>query len=78
MSTTNFEYKTAMTALEDILTRIDESDMGIDELAEQVQKATSLLKTCRQILIKTETQIQEAFASFDGDLESDANRSSEA
>jgi exodeoxyribonuclease VII small subunit len=52
--------------------------MGIDELAEQVQKATSLLKTCRQILIKTETQIQEAFASFDGDLESDANRSSEA
>lgn len=71
MSQANLEYKTAMTALEEILTRIDESDMGIDELASQVEKATILLRECRKILIKTEQKIQESLASFDEDVDLD-------
>ena len=43
MSTENLEYKNAMDRLEAILEKIDNSEMGIDELAGQVQEATNLL-----------------------------------
>ncbi|HHX15176.1 MAG TPA: exodeoxyribonuclease VII small subunit [Fibrobacter sp.] len=68
MSNANFEYKTAMTALEEILTRIDDSDMGIDELASEVERATVLLRQCRKILTETEQKIQETLSSFDVEL----------
>lgn len=68
MSNANFEYKTAMTALEEILTRIDDSDMGIDELASEVELATVLLRQCRKILTETEQKIQETLSSFDVEL----------
>ena len=54
MSTENFEYKNAMARLEEILSKIDNSEMEIDELAGQVQEATELLRKCRQILLATE------------------------
>lgn len=69
MSQENFEYKSAMERLENILERIDNSEMEIDELAGQVQEATELLRTCRQILLKTEKNVQEALANLDGEVE---------
>ena len=69
MSTENLEYKNAMDRLEAILERIDNSEMGIDELAGQVQEATSLLKKCRQILVSTEKNVQEALASLEGEAD---------
>lgn len=69
MSEENFEYKNAMDRLESILERIDNSEMEIDELAGQVQEATELLRRCRQILLKTEQNVQEALASLDGEVE---------
>lgn len=73
MSQANLDYKTAMAALEEILTRIDDSDMGIDELASEVERATILLRECRKILMDTEKKIQDTLASFDGDSDSDGN-----
>lgn len=58
-----------MDRLESILERIDNSEMEIDELAGQVQEATELLRKCRQILLKTEQNVQEALASLDGEVE---------
>lgn len=69
MSTENLEYKNAMDRLEAILEKIDNSEMGIDELAGQVQEATSLLKKCRQILVSTEKNVQEALASLEGEAD---------
>ena len=65
MSTENLEYKNSMDRLESILTRIDNSEMGIDELSDQVREATELLKKCRQILLKTEQNVQEALNSLE-------------
>ena len=67
MSQENFEYKNAMERLESILERIDNSEMEMYELAGEVQEATDLLKKCRQILLKTEKNVQEALSSLDGD-----------
>ncbi|MBR5692953.1 MAG: exodeoxyribonuclease VII small subunit [Fibrobacter sp.] len=69
MSTENLEYKNAMDRLEAILEKIDNSEMGIDELAGQVQEATNLLKKCRQILVSTEKNVQEALASLEGEAD---------
>lgn len=65
MSAENLEYKNSMDKLESILMRIDNSEMGIDELSDQVREATELLKKCRQILLKTEQGVQEALDSLD-------------
>ncbi len=69
MSNENLEYKTAMERLENILERIDNSEMEIDELAGAVQEATELLRKCRQILIATEKNVQEALSGLDGETE---------
>lgn len=69
MSTQNLEYKNSMDRLEEILSRIDNSEMEIDELAGQVQEATELLRKCRQILLTTEKNVQEALANFDSEAE---------
>ena len=66
MSAQNFEYKNAMARLEEILSKIDNSEMEIDELAVEVQEATLLLRKCRQILIATEKNVQDALAELDG------------
>ena len=69
MSAENLEYKNAMDRLDAILERIDNSEMGIDELAGQVEEATSLLKKCRQILVATEKNVQEALDSLEGEAD---------
>ncbi|MDY6331500.1 MAG: exodeoxyribonuclease VII small subunit [Fibrobacter sp.] len=55
-----------MARLEEILSKIDNSEMEIDELAVEVQEATQLLRKCRQILIATEKNVQDALAELDG------------
>jgi exodeoxyribonuclease VII small subunit len=69
MSNENLEYKNAMDRLEAILEKIDNSEMGIDELAGQVEEATNLLKKCRQILVATEKSVQDALASLEGEAD---------
>ena len=69
MSNENLEYKNAMDRLEAILERIDNSEMGIDELAGQVQEAKNKIKKCRQILVSTEKNVQEALASLEGEAD---------
>ena len=70
MSETNLEYKTAMSRLEEILQKIDQSEMGIDELASQVEEATLLLRQCRRILTETEEKVQQSLRTLDGELDS--------
>ena len=72
MSAENFEYKTAMERLESILERIDNSEMEIDELAGAVQEATELLRKCRQILLATEKNVQDALSGLDGETGAEA------
>ena len=70
MSETNLEYKKAMSRLEEILQKIDQSEMGIDELASQVEEATLLLRQCRRILTETEEKVQQSLRALDGELDS--------
>jgi exodeoxyribonuclease VII small subunit len=59
MAKEKISYDAAVKEIEEILAKIEEGTLGVDELAEKVNRVTILLKTCRDRLYKTEEQINE-------------------
>lgn len=72
MSEQNNRYQKAMDRLEEILSKIDRSDVGIDELASQVEEATGLLRECKTILSDTEKNVQKALSGLNEEAEKNA------
>lgn len=72
MSEQNNRYQKAMDRLEEILSKIDRSDVGIDELASQVEEATRLLRKCKTILSDTEKNVQKALSGLNEEAEKNA------
>jgi len=50
-------YDKAVKEIETILEKIEEGELGVDELARKVERVTELLKLCRDRLYKTEARI---------------------
>lgn len=65
-------YSASIERLEEILENIDRADLGVDELASQITEASELLKTCKGILKKTETQVKDVLSSLEEDFEEEA------
>lgn len=57
MTKEKISYEAAVEEIEQILGRIEEGDLGVDELAEKVERVTRLLKICRDRLHNTGEQI---------------------
>jgi exodeoxyribonuclease VII small subunit len=57
MAKEKISYDDAVQEIELILGKIEGGDLGVDELAEKVDRVTKLLKICRDRLHKTEEQI---------------------
>jgi len=57
MAKDKMSYQEALTEIEGILASIEEGSLGVDELAEKVDRVTFLLKICRDKLHRTEDQI---------------------
>lgn len=72
MSEQNNRYQKAMDRLEEILSKIDRSDVGIDELASQVEEATGLLRECKTVLSDTEKNVQKALSGLNEEAEKNA------
>jgi exodeoxyribonuclease VII small subunit len=68
MSDRNLSYQDAMARIEIILQRIDNTDVGLDEIASQVEEATELLKSCKRILTETGKSVQGALDSLDSEF----------
>lgn len=58
-------YADAMERLQEILREIDNSEVGIDELADRVEEASGLLKLCREILTGTEAAVEAALKGLE-------------
>ena len=69
MSDKQLNYRNSMERLEEILEQMDESDIGVDELAEKVSEAAGLLKSCKKILTDTEKKVAGALDSLDGEFD---------
>ncbi|MFO7932597.1 MAG: exodeoxyribonuclease VII small subunit [Bacteroidales bacterium] len=57
MATEEISYDNAVKEIETILQKIEEGELGVDELTRKVGRVTELLKICRDRLYKTEEQI---------------------
>lgn len=53
-------YSRAYSELEQIVTEIENSTVEIEELSEKVKRAAWLLRFCREKLLRTEADVNEA------------------
>lgn len=58
-------YAEAVAGIEDILTRLRSEQIGVDELAQQVARATELIAFCKGCLYDAETAVQGVLSKDD-------------
>lgn len=51
-------YEEAMAQLEQIVRQVEQNELGIDQLVEQLKKATELVAYCKEKLYNTDKQIK--------------------
>lgn len=59
MATKKISYNEAMAEIEDILEKIENEELDVDELAEKVKRVSVLLKTCKSKLTQTNEQVEQ-------------------
>ena len=52
------KYEEAVRQLEQIVTRLEDGELNIDELSGELKKARKLITLCKQRLTKTDEEIQ--------------------
>ena len=52
-------YEAAVSELEEILAALDEDDIDVDHLAEQVKRATELVKICRDRIAAARLEVKD-------------------
>ena len=51
-------YKASFDELQKIITEMESGEIGVDELASKVKRASVLIQKCKEILSKTEVDVQ--------------------
>lgn len=67
MAKKEITYNDAVIEIDEILNQIENDDLNIDDLSEKVKRVSFLLKTCKNKLVKTETEIQKVLDDIDLD-----------
>ena len=62
---TKISYTDAFAELQQIVTEMENSEIGIDELDAKVKRASVLLKICREKLFKTEQNVLETLKTLE-------------
>ncbi|MDD4533498.1 MAG: exodeoxyribonuclease VII small subunit [Prevotella sp.] len=55
---TETKYENAIRQLEDIVEKLENNELDIDEMSKQLKKAQQLIKLCKDRLTKTDAEIQ--------------------
>lgn len=56
-------YEQAMAELENIVAKVENNEMNIDDLTAQLSRAQQLIKFCRERLLKTEEEVKKILSS---------------
>lgn len=59
MATKKVSYSEAIAEIEEILEKIENEELDVDELAEKVKRVSVLLKICKEKLTKTNEQVEQ-------------------
>lgn len=57
-------YTEAFEQLQEIVKKMENADISVDELAENIKTATELIKICKEKLYKTEQEINNTIAEL--------------
>lgn len=57
----------AVTEVEEILARLEDDEVDIDQLGQEVARAVALLQVCREKLTKTEGEVRDLVAGLQAD-----------
>ena len=60
---TETKYEDAIRQLEDIVEKLENNELDIDEMSKQLKKAQQLIKLCKERLTKTDAEIQKILAN---------------
>jgi exodeoxyribonuclease VII small subunit len=58
-------YQEAVAEIEEILEKLENEELDVDELAEKVKRVSQLLKFCKDKLSGTEKEIQKIIEEMD-------------
>ena len=56
------KYEEAMRQLQEIVRKMENDELDIDQMSDQLKKAQELIKLCRDKLTKTDEEIQKLLA----------------
>ncbi len=59
MSTKKISYNEAIAEIEEVLEKIENEELDVDELTEKVKRVSLLLKICKDKLFSTNEQVEQ-------------------
>jgi len=67
---TESKYSKSIKKLEDIINKIENEEIDVDELSEKVKEAVTLIKECKAKIEKAELEVKTVVDGFDKESES--------
>lgn len=58
-------YKKSIEELESILQLLERNELDLDQMTQQLQRATELIRYCREKLHKTDEELQSVFKELE-------------
>ena len=65
----NPKYKESMEKLEQIIRKIEQEEIEVDELAENIKEAVTLIKVCKDKIQKAELEVKQVVETFKEETE---------
>ncbi|MCK5906177.1 MAG: exodeoxyribonuclease VII small subunit [Flavobacteriales bacterium] len=65
MADNKLKYEDAISELEEIVDKIENADISVDDLSIKVKRASELIKVCKDILHKTDKEVQKILEGMD-------------
>ena len=65
MPANKLSYKQSMDRLRELVEKIEQGQIDVDELAKSVNEAAGIIKSCRQRLRQTEEEVNKALESME-------------
>ena len=60
-------YSEAIEELENIVAEIENEDISVDQLSDKVKRASELIRICRNVLFKTEAEVNSILKEIQDD-----------
>jgi exodeoxyribonuclease VII small subunit len=65
MAKKELSYKEAINEIEDILSKIENEELDVDDLSAKVERVSMLIKKCKKKLTETEDKVQKILEDID-------------